>query len=315
MSTPAPAARTDRPQLGWALAAGGMLLVGLDSLFIRIGDTSGWIMSFWVSLFGVPAFALINRLQGAEPLAKNLARNRVAATASILVTAMTQIAFITAITRASSVTNVVAIVAASPVIAAVLAWAFIGERTPARVWWAIAGSVVGIAIIVAGSLGTPTISGDVLALLAVTGFSANTVLWRYVPELNPPNVFLVSNLLICLIAPLVESPFAVETTALVAAALMGGLTNPLGRLCYSSAPRFLPASEVALFTPVETVSAPLWVWIGFNERPSTQTVIGAVVIVVSVLAGTAGAAGSRRMLARRALWRSDQAPPHPNNDR
>ncbi len=291
--------RSASPKLGWALAAGGMLAVGLDSLFIRLADTDGWTMSFWVSLFGIPAFVVLSRITSQERLVDNLRTNRGPAALSILITAVTQISFVTAVTTAASVANVVAIIAASPIIAAVAARLFIGERTPLRVWGAAVGAGVGIGIVVSGSVGTPTVTGDALALLAVTGFALNTVLWRRYPGLNPTGVFLVSNVVICLWCLLVVNPFGAGTRVLVAAAAMGAVTNPLGRLLYSSAPRYIPAAEVALFSPVETVSAPIWVWIAFGERPSATTVVGGIVIVVSVIAGTAGSTAWTRR--RRAL--------------
>lgn len=67
---------------------------------------------------------------------------------------------------------------------------------------------------------------------------------------------------------------------------MGVVFNPLGRIFHASAPRYAPAAEVALFTPVETVAAPIWAWLAFQEVPPEQTVFGAVVIVAGVLYGT-----------------------------
>jgi drug/metabolite transporter (DMT)-like permease len=67
---------------------------------------------------------------------------------------------------------------------------------------------------------------------------------------------------------------------------MGAITNPLGRMLYSFAPRLAPAAEVAMFAPVETVAATAWVWIAFAEAPSLRTAVGGLVVVCAVLVAT-----------------------------
>ena len=82
--------------------------------------------------------------------------------------------------------------------------------------------------------------------------------------------------------------FDIDGRALVAFIGMGFVFNPLGRLLHTHAPRYAPASEVAMFTPVETVAASIWAWIGFSEVPETWTVVGGVIVIVGMLYGTLG---------------------------
>jgi drug/metabolite transporter (DMT)-like permease len=84
----------------------------------------------------------------------------------------------------------------------------------------------------------------------------------------------------------------------VAAGLMGLLFNPLGRLSYTTAPKYAPTAEVALFAPVETVAATIWAWWFFSERPSAATVIGGVVVLAGVLYGTVGGRRQRPRVRR-----------------
>ncbi|HIL49024.1 MAG TPA: DMT family transporter, partial [Acidimicrobiia bacterium] len=72
--------------------------------------------------------------------------------------------------------------------------------------------------------------------------------------------------------------------------LMGGLFGPVARLCMSTATRHAPAAEVSMFTPVETVTASLWVWLWFDEVPPTPTFIGGALVVAAVAYGLTGPA-------------------------
>ena len=48
------------------------------------------------------------------------------------------------------------------------------------------------------------------------------------------------------------------------------------------APRFITAAEVNLFFLLETIIGPIWVWIIIKEQPSTQTILGGIVIIITI---------------------------------
>lgn len=273
---------------GWALAALGMLLVSTDSLFVRLSEAEAFEIAFLVSVLALPVFLLCHRRFEATGLRSPI-RDAAGPLLTIAVlSAVSQMAFITAVTR-TDVANVVAIVAATPLAAAVIARIALGERTSRRVSVAIAVTTLGIALIVGGSVGRPTLDGDLFAFLAVVAFAASIVVWRQHPHLSRHlGLALSSVLVIVVLAPFVE-PFGHDVRAYAAIGAMGLLFSPAGRIAHSSAPRFAPAAEVALFAPVETVAASVWAWLAFSEVPTVTTVLGAIVIVVGILFGTIGA--------------------------
>ena len=48
------------------------------------------------------------------------------------------------------------------------------------------------------------------------------------------------------------------------------------------APRFIPAEEVNLFFLMETILGPIWVWLVIKEQPSLETIIGGLVIILTI---------------------------------
>lgn len=272
---------------GWVLAALGMTLVSTDSFFIRKADFDSWTIAFYFGAFSTVALGLLYGFTSDEsPLAAFRRAPRPLLTVAALA-GLSQIAFTAAVNN-TTVSNVVVIVAATPIFAAVMAWVVLRERTERRVVVAIGLTVIGILVVVSGSIGAPSLDGDLLALLAILMFSMSVILWRRHPELNRPLALAASSASMAV----VTAPFAsigdVPTRVLVAVGLMGLIFNPLGRLSYTSAPRYAPAAEVALFTPIETVAATAWAWMFFSERPSVQTVIGGVIVIAAVLYGTIG---------------------------
>lgn len=67
-------------------------------------------------------------------------------------------------------------------------------------------------------------------------------------------------------------------------ALFDGLVMmPLAFWLLATAPRFLPAAEVGMFYLLETVLAPVWMWMIFREVPSTATLLGGTLIIGALL--------------------------------
>lgn len=270
---------------GWALAATGMLFVSTDALFVRLAEASTWNIAFLVACFSLPIFLSLAWRFDDRASRANIRRDArplllVGALASV-----SQLAYIGAV-KQTSVANVVTIVASAPIIAAVIAWLVFGEKTSRRVWTAIGITVVGIGIVVLGSLGQPSLDGDLLALLAILAFGASINVWRVNPEMSVFVGLALSTTTMLIISAFLVDFSLIDTRAVLASFGMGAVFNPLGRICHASSPRYAPAAEVALFTPVETVAAPIWAWLAFRESPPGQTMIGAFIIVLGVLYGT-----------------------------
>ena len=284
--------RSGRP-LGLLLAFTGMFLVSSDSLLVRVAEhdseVDGWTIAFMVGLFSSPvAWSLAASSLGRTTVA-TVVRWRGTLLLTGLLGAVSTTAFLTAVTLTAA-SNVVAIIAAGPIFAALLSRLALHEHTSTRTWRAIGATVVGIAVIVGGSMTGGGVGGDLLALLAIGGFSINLVIWRRHPDL--PRTLVVAATATCtvVVTAVPADVSLLDQRALIATLLMGGFFGPVARLCMSTATRHAQAAEVSLFTPVETVAASLWVWLWFDEVPATPTFIGGAIVVVAVSYGLTGPA-------------------------
>ena len=282
----------DRRSLGWLLAGVGMLSVSTDSLWVRLSQAEAVDVAFWVACCALVVYSTFGRWVDRRPVVESFRQYRLPLAGVGVLAAVSQISFITAITH-TRVANVVAIVAASPLLAALCARLFLGERITRRVAVAIAVTMAGIAVIVSSSLGQPTLRGDFLALLAVAAFAMNLTIWRRFADLSRRAGLSTSAVIVIAVTSLFASPFSMDTRAYLAVAAMGLCFNPLGRLAHSNAPRFAPVSEVALFTPVETVAGTVWAAVFLSELPRPTAVVGAVVVLSGVFYGTIA---SRRLV-------------------
>ena len=276
-------------QLGLLLAATGMFLVSTDSLFIRIADADGWTIAFMSSLWSTPVmWGIAVRSLGRE-LPDRFNRYRRPLLSSSILGSISMTAFVMAVTK-TEVANVVAIIAAAPIFAAVIARVALGERASPRTWRAIAVTIVGILVIVGGSLSGDGLSGNLLALFAICCFGVNLSIWRRFPDLPRTLLVALTASSTMLVTAVPAAPSGLDHDALLATLAMGIFFGPAARFCMSTATRYAPPAEVSLFTPVETVCATAWVWLWFDEVPPTATFIGAAVVLAAVTYGVTGPA-------------------------
>jgi drug/metabolite transporter (DMT)-like permease len=276
---------------GILLAGGGSLLISLDALGLRLTKEDAWTNAFWLGLFiAVSMFVFVQFRTGTSLPATARAQGWPILVSSLL-QATSGVFFIISLSL-TNVSNTVAILAAVPVTAALIAHFAIGERTDRRTWTAIAAVVAGIFVIVWGSLGAGTLTGDLFAVGAIAAFSTNATLWRRFPELNRQAVVGLGGLVIALVAAWPAQISSTSPKALGILAALGLLTAPAGRVGVASSTRYLSAAQVGLFVPVETIAATTWAWLFLEEPPTTATIIGGLIVIGAVVLGTRSPAPS-----------------------
>jgi len=288
-----PAFSSSPRALGIALAAGGMFIVSTDSLITRAADVSGFTVTFWFGVFVAPAMFILLLFMGERPssIARQIDGPLVA---SALCQAGSSTCFIFAI-KTTSISNTVVIIAAAPIVAAFVAWFTIRERTAPRVWAGIALSMMGIGIVVSGSFGGGGVFGDMLAVVAITFWAFNLIIWRSHLDMNRFVAVGSAGVVMALVSVIPADIFGHSAKTYVLLFLMGAIGGPLGRVAMATATRYISASEVSLFTPIETLAAILWAWIFFDEVPSPRTYAGGAVVALAFAVATVPMR-SRRLL-------------------
>jgi drug/metabolite transporter (DMT)-like permease len=156
---------------------------------------------------------------------------------------------------------------------------------PARTWAAIAVALAGITLMFVEGVDAGRSLGNLLALGVPTAFALNVIVLRRMHA----TVDMVPAVMIAgLISIAVAAPFAWPLDAvprdLAVLAPMGFIQLGLGCLLMTKATRYLSASEVGLLSLVETILAPIWVWLGVGERPSELALVGGLVVLGALAA-------------------------------
>jgi drug/metabolite transporter (DMT)-like permease len=179
--------------------------------------------------------------------------------------------------------NLVFILAFNTMFAALLSWVFLDERPRPATLLAMAAMVVGVLIIVWDSIGTGNLFGDLMAACAALTIAAAITISRASGE----NMGFTS--IIGVIFPFAVAAFMVGGTGFRVdepwwIILNGAVVMPLSFFCLAAGPRYISGPEVAMFYLLETVLAPVWMWIIFYETPTRNSLIGGVILIVALVA-------------------------------
>jgi drug/metabolite transporter (DMT)-like permease len=186
----------------------------------------------------------------------------------------------------TSVAHLVVMVALTPLSSALIGLLVLKEPVKRVVWIAIGVSFTGAAVMVSGSFGSSSLVGDLLAMGVPAVFGLIIVIMRRHPEVETlPTVFIAAAFSALLFLPFAKFGAASAGDFVLMAAL--GIDEfGIGLMLYLAGAKLIPPAEAGLMSLLETVAAPIWVWIALGENPGLRTLAGGF-LVLAALAGVA----------------------------
>lgn len=272
-------------QKGLLITFIGGLALSFDVPLVRLSGGSAWQVIALRSIMTLGAalviWAMIRLLTRSAPV---LVPGRWAALAGVFYGISTMF-FLGAVFHTSTA-NVVFIIAFNPMFAAIASWIFLKERPSPATIVTMLVMVLGVGIIVQGSLEGGHLFGDLLALGAAMLLAGAITIGRATRQ-DMGFVPLVGAVIPALIAGIFAWPEGFSLPAPWWLALDGIIMIPLAFFCLATGPRYLKAAEVGMFYLLETVLAPVWVWIVFSEVPTSQSLAGGAIITLALVAYSA----------------------------
>ena len=201
--------------------------------------------------------------------------------------ACAMITFIWSITNTTAAITLLCL-AAMPFITALLGFLFLKEQISLNVWIAIFIATIGIIIMSFGNSEKNSLLGLIMGLVSAVGFSVFSVSLRWKKDTPKFTTVAIAGLVCFLVSLAVlyfkglnflssgknESLFAVH-----------GSLVCLGMILYAIASKNIPAAELTLLSLTEVIGGIFWVWLpwlGINEIPTTNTIIGGFLIFISI---------------------------------
>lgn len=203
-----------------------------------------------------------------------------------LATAM--ITFIWSISNTTAAVTLLCL-AAMPFITAMLGFMFLRERISITVWSSILVASFGIIVMALGNVEKNTLPGLIFGLASALGFSIFSVSLRWRKNTPKFTTVAIAGLFCCLFSSifiLINDLSFLSTNKNEALFATHGTLVCSGLILYSIGSKNIPATDLTLLSLTEVIGGIFWVWLpwlGINEVPSTNTIIGGFFIFVAII--------------------------------
>jgi drug/metabolite transporter (DMT)-like permease len=259
----------------------GGLALSFDIPVLRLADGNVWTMLFLRSILTVAVACVVliafRVIRGRVP---QLVPGWPGIAVALLYSAGTVFFMLSVFNTTSA--NVAFILAFNPMFAALLSWVFMGETPRRATFIAMAAMTIGVLIIVADGLESGHVWGDLSAAASALAIAAALTISRatrrdfgFTPIVAAVLPAIIGGLMVSKVGFVVNSPFWIIFNGL--------LLTPFAFWALAIGPKYLSAAETGMFYLLETVLAPIWVWLIFTEEPPVATLIGGAIILVALV--------------------------------
>lgn len=249
-------------------------LWSLAGVFIKFLDVPPLTIVFYRSLFAGLVFTPFLR------------RNGLPLNGPILVSALTYTAAISSFVAANKLTtaaNAIVLQYTAPIFVFLFSGLVLKEKIAKLNGFALAVSMIGIAIISLDSVGQPDMAGVLLALLSGLLFAAYMINLRRTREINPVYLTWINNMVCALLLLfVVKSQLWLTATQLWILIVMGAVQLGMPYFLFSKGLHAVSLQEASLIALIEPVLNPLWVALVVGEIPSKATVAGGGMILLGL---------------------------------
>ena len=268
-------------QKGSLLAFVAVIFITPDSLFIRLSSIDTWGLVFYRGI--IPFFAvffgmlLIYRLN----FFKILMTSGIHGIIYVITFSITNITFVVSIQN-TNVANTLVMIATAPMLSAILGGIFLKEPPDKKTLISIIITFLSVIYIFFDSLKLGNFYGDILGFITAIGLAVGAVTIRSAKSKNLVPAAVIGKLIVASFALLFVKNFALINQDIIIVPLMCILCVAIPFVLVTIAPRFIPAAEVNLFFLLETIIGPIWVWLVIKEQPSVETLVGGIVIIITI---------------------------------
>ena len=268
-------------QKGSLLAFVAVMFITPDSLFIRLSNIDTWGLVFYRGIIPFATVFLGMLFIYKLNFFKIFINSGIHGLIYVITFSITNITFVVSIQN-TNVANTLVMIATAPMLSAILSAIFLKEPTDKKTLISIIITFISVIYIFSDSFKLGNVYGDVLGFVTAIGLAIGAVTIRSAKSKNLVPAAVVGKLFVGTFALFFIESFVLENRDLIIVPLMCILCVAVPFVLVTIAPRFIPAAEVNLFFLLETIIGPIWVWLIIKEQPTTETLIGGIVIIITI---------------------------------
>ena len=192
------------------------------------------------------------------------------------------VAFVVAMSS-TTVANVVFIISTQTMFLAIFGYFYLKEKVSLIGAMSIFLAMGGILIMVGDSISTGSLFGNVVALAIPINFAILVMIIRKNTKVDMVPAIFYSGLFSLIYGFFLAESFEFTEHDLWMGFLLGVPQLALSFICITIGSRTVESATVGLLMLMETLCAPLWVWIFLNEIPPISVFLGGSAIILAIV--------------------------------
>ena len=175
----------------------------------------------------------------------------------------------------------------TPLMAVLLARVALGERPSLVSYAAVVVGLIGLGVMVGGTVGGSSVVGNLAAFSSSLGFAGYTVCVRSDVRRDWSPVmpgYALMMIVLCTAVSIGRGRTPVPGFQPVTLALIhGAVYIVIGTLAFNLAARTVPAVAMTVYAQAEMVFVPVWAALVLHEQPSARAVVGAAIVFAAIV--------------------------------
>ena len=260
---------------GFSLSWGGLIIRSFE-------EASIWQILFYRSIFFLWVLITFLLLTYGKNTFKKIKESGMPGLVGGIFLSLSFVAYLYSMSE-TTVANVVFIISTQTVFLPILAYFFLKEKISSRGLVAIVLAMIGVTLMIGDSLGTGSLKGNLAALVIPINFSILILIIRKYPKVDMIPAIFYAGIFSCLYGLILLEGMSISSKDVWLSFLLGVPQLAFGFIFITIGSRTTPAVMVGLLMLMETIFAPIWVWLFYNEIPPTSVLIGGLIIISAVV--------------------------------
>ena len=268
---------------GYILCLLGGFFLSWGGLIIRSFETTDiWQILTVRSFFFIIALILFLVLTYKKNTITIIKNSGIPAVIAGLFLSLSFVAYIVAMSK-TSVANVVFIISTQTIFLAVFGFLFLKEKINLKGFISIALAFVGLVVMLGDSINQGTLLGNIISFAIPINFTILVMIIRKHPELDMVPAIFYSGIFSGIYGLFLASSLTFSTNDILMGFFLGVPQLAFGFICVTIGTKTTKSVTVGLLMLLETIFAPVWVWIFLNEVPPLSVFTGGAIIISAVI--------------------------------
>jgi DME family drug/metabolite transporter len=268
---------------GYMLIIMGAFFLSWGGLLVREFDSANiWQILFWRALFFTITLIIFIYSTYKNEAVSVIKKSGLPGILGGFAMSLGFIAYIVSMTQ-TTVANVLFIISTQTIWLAIFSYFFLKEKISIKTFFSILLAMIGITVMIGGSLGTGSLFGNFVALFIPINFAFLILLIRKFVKLDLVPALFYGGIIIIVVGFFMSETIIITPHDLLISFILGTFQHAFGFICVVIGARSTPAVTVGLLMLTEALLGPFWVWLFLNEIPPMSVFIGGGIIIAAVI--------------------------------